>query len=157
MSHINTIKVKKYSNVIEEWVANAPILPGMLVEIMSTGKVRKAAAESTTHNVMPMFAIEDELQGKGVTDVYAQGDRVQVWIPRRGDQVLALLETTHAVVIGDFLVSHGDGRLRKLIGADESIEGPPLKVVAMAMEAMDRSGASDEDVQELGHIVVMVV
>jgi hypothetical protein len=157
MSHKNTIKIKKYSDHIEEFVANAPILPGMLVELMSTGKVRKAAAESSTHNVIPMFALEDELQGKGVEDLYATGDPVQVWIPYRGDFVLALLETTHAVVIGDFLVSHGDGRLRKLIGADESIEGPPMKVVAIAMEAMDRSGASDEETQELGHIVVMVV
>jgi hypothetical protein len=154
MSSKNTIKVKKYGDHIEEWVANAPILPGMLVELMSTSKIRKHA--TTGGKAFPMFAIEDELQGKGVTDVYAQGDPVQVWIPAPGDFVLALLETTHSVVVGDFLVSHGDGRLRKMIGADESAE-VTMNVVAIAMEAMDRSGASDEDVQDLGHIVVMVV
>lgn len=152
----NTIKIKKYSDVIEEWIANAAITPGMLVQLMSTGKVRVHA--TANGNAIPMFALEDELQGKGIDDAYAAADPVQVWIPTRGDQVYALLSDGEKVVIGDFLASNGDGYLQKFVGGDSNAnEELPLEIVAMALEAIDRSTSSGGDTNTTGRIKVMVV
>jgi hypothetical protein len=109
----NTVKIKKYSDVVEEFEANAAITPGMLVEVMSTGKLRAHA--TALGNAFPMFALEDELQGKGIDDDYAAGDQVQAWIPGRGDIVNALLRDEENVAIGDFVESDGEGRLRKYV------------------------------------------
>jgi hypothetical protein len=136
---LQTIKLKKYSDVIEEYEANAVIIPGMLVELMSTGKVRAHA--TSTGNAVPMFALEDELQGKGIDDDYAAGDQVQCWIPYRGDQVDALLRDEETVVIGDLLESDGQGRLKKYSAdiPDSSFYIYPLQIVAVALEAVDLS------------------
>lgn len=151
----NTIKIKKYADIIEELVANAAITPGMLVEIMSTGKVRAHA--TSAGNAVPMFALEDELQGKDIDEAYAAADQVQCWIPGRGDMVYALLADGENVAIGDFLTSNGDGYLKKFIGGASTLEDYPLEIVAQAREAIDRSGSSGEDTNVTGRIVVMVV
>ena len=58
----NTVKVKKYSDVIEELVAGGTITPGMLLDISATNTVTAATGTGT----LPVFALEDELQGKGI-------------------------------------------------------------------------------------------
>lgn len=95
----NTIKIKNYLKVFEEYAAYAAITPGHLIYLKSDGTVAVHAEEDG--NVLPMFAIEDELQGNGVDDAYAAGDRVQVWIPTRGDQVNAILKDEEVVAIGN--------------------------------------------------------
>lgn len=104
----NTIKLKKYSDVIEEYVAGGVITPGMLVAYNSDKKV--AAHNAKGGSAFPMFALEDELQGKGIDEAYAAGAPVQVWVPYRGDHVNALV-TGAEIVAGDFLQSAGDGTL----------------------------------------------
>ncbi len=100
----HSVIIKKYSDVIEEFVANAAITPGHLVEVaLSTGKVRVHATASG--NVLPMFALENELEGEGIDDAYAASDPVQVWVPGRGDIVNALLADGQTIAIGDFLFS----------------------------------------------------
>lgn len=140
----NTIKVKDYLKVMDEYEANAAILPGNVVELMSTGKVRKHATASG--NVAVMVAVEDELQGKGVEDAYAAGDRVQCWTPQRGDVVLMILADGQNVVIGDFLESDGAGRVQKhtvetVASADaqtvDTIYSKPI--IGMSLEAQDLS------------------
>lgn len=130
-----TIKLKKYSDVIEELVANAAITPGHLVEEMTTGKVRKHA--TADGNAIPMFALENELEGKGIDDAYAADDRVQCWIAGRGDQVYAWLADGQNVSIGNFLVSNGDGTLKKLVVTSAGVVEQPLQVVAVAVEAVN--------------------
>ena len=106
----NTIKLKKYSDVIEEFVAGAAITPGMLVALDENGKVEPhGTAEG---NAIPMFALEDELQGKTIEDEYATDDPVQVWVAGRGDIVYALANSGATINVGDFLVSAGDGTLK---------------------------------------------
>lgn len=140
----NTIKLKKYSDVIEEMVANAAITPGMLIEVMSTGKVRAHASAGL--NALPMFALEDELQGKGIDDAYAAADQVQCWIPTRGDVVYALLKDGENIAIGDFLESAGTGYLQKHVADVDSSNDIttiyPLQIVGQAVEAIDLSGSS---------------
>jgi len=106
----NTIKLKKYSDVIEEFVAGVAIIPGMLVTLNADGKVIPHNLDGG--NAIPMFALEDELQGKTIEDEYAIGNPVQVWVAGRGDIVYALANSGVTINVGDFLVSAGDGTLK---------------------------------------------
>jgi len=144
----NTIKVKKYSDVIEEMVASAAITPGMLLIIENTGKVK--AHDQADKDAFPIFALEDELQGKGIDDAYAANDPVQCWIPYRGDIVNAILADGETVVIGDALTSDGEGRLKKHVTDTGASAVPwtvyPEQIVGYATEALDLSGSSGEEV-----------
>lgn len=144
----NTIKVKKYSDVIEEMVASAAITPGMLLIIESTGTVK--AHNQVDKDVFPIFALEDELQGKGIDDAYAANAPVQCWIPYRGDIVNAILADGEKVDIGDPLTSDGYGRLKKHVTDTGSSAVPwtvyPEQIVGYAAEALDLSGSSGAEV-----------
>ena len=144
----NTIKVKKYSDVIEEMVASAAITPGMLLIIESTGKVK--AHNQADKDAFPIFALEDELQGKGIDDAYAANDPVQCWVPYRGDIVNAILADGQKVVIGDPLTSDGYGRLKKHVTDTGASTVPwtvyPEQIVGYAAEALDLSGSSGAEV-----------
>ena len=151
----NTIKLKKYSDVIEEYEAGGTITPGMLLKMNSNGKV--VAHDSAGGNVnVVMFALENALEGKGIGDNYSSGDRVQVWIPYRGDEVYAILKDGENVSVGDPLESAGDGSLQKHVAdtVQEGISGSgevPIygnQIVAIALEALDLSGSSSEPVSE---------
>ena len=135
-----TIKLKNWSNVFCEFTANGTIIPGMLVE-------QTPAAETIrTHRtasgpMIPMFAVEDALQGKGIDDAYTTGTKVQVWIAGRGDQVYALLKDEENIAIGDRLVSDGEGRLMKHTDAkgDSGTYIYYNEIVGWALEAKDLS------------------
>jgi len=148
----HTIKIKKYSDVIEELTSTAVALtPGMLLEVITGGYVRKHA--TLGGNVTPpMFALEDELQGRGIDDDYAVSSKIQVWIPGRGDRVYALLKNGVSVVAGDLLASGGDGTLIKYVS---SISVKSNQIVAIAMEAVDMSGSAGVDPG--GRIDVMII
>src|SRR3989304_3305694 len=96
----NTIKVRKFSDIQDEKTAAAVITPGALLEITSTGAVKEHATAAGKHAFL--FALEDELQGKGIDDDYVADDQVQVWVAGRGDIVNALLEDESTIAIGDF-------------------------------------------------------
>ncbi len=139
-----TIRLKNYANVIEEYVANAAITPGHLLQLLSTDKVQKHA--NAGQNALVMFALEDELQGKGIDEDYSADAPVQCWIPQRGDQVYALLKDGENISIGDFLESAGDGTLQKHVADVDSTADIttiyPLQIVGQAVEAIDLSGSS---------------
>jgi len=141
-----TIKLKNYSDVLEEYTAASTIIPGELIELISAGTVRPHATEGG--NALPMFAVEDALQGNGIDDTYASGDKVQCWIPTRGDIVNAILEDGATVNIGDFLVSNGAGMLQKLVDVQISSQAAetvyPASIVGIALEYKDLSGSSGE-------------
>ena len=136
----NTIKIKKYADVVYEFEAHAAITPGMLLELNSDNEV--LAHDTAAGNVVPvMFALEDELQGHGIDDDYAAGDQVQVWIPGRGDIVNALLRDEQTITIGELLESDGEGRLQTHTAvAGDSTTGTVVNpIVGMAVEAVDLS------------------
>jgi len=128
-----TIKIKNYSNVMEELVAAGTITPGMILGLDTAGKVVAHAVAGG--NVLPLVACEDELRGKSIADNYVATDPVQVWVPGRGDMVYALLSGAN-VVIGDQLQSNGDGTLAKYAPAlanatlSHLVAGNGLKVTA---------------------------
>ena len=153
-----TIKLKKYSDIIEEITATAAaITPGMLVEQFYSGtSFRVRAHSNAAQNALPMFALEDELQGKGINDNYPVSAKIQVWIPNRGDQVYAILADGESVVIGDFLESNGAGLLQKHV---EDIDSSAMEntiysnvIVAQALETINISTSSGlESSGDLGY------
>jgi hypothetical protein len=149
----NTVKIKKYGDHIEEIAAGGTITPGMLIAEGSAGTV--AVHSTAGGNAIPMFALEDELQGKDITDAYASGSKVQCWYPYRGDQVYALLKDGETIVVGDLLESAGDGHLQKHTAGSAGEVEYPLAVVAQATEALDLSGSSGAETTQ--RIVVRIV
>jgi len=149
----NTIKLKKYLDVVNEFTATAvAITPGMLLELTSDGLVQAHSTEGGP--VLPMFALEDELQGKGITDNYAVSAKIQVWTAVRGEEVYALLADGEDVAVGDFLVSDGTGKL-KAATADSSAVVVEEFPIAIALEAVDMSGSSGADPS--GRIKVVIL
>lgn len=149
----NTIKLKKYLDIIEEYKAHEAITPGELLELNSDKEVLPHATAGG--NVLAMFALEDELQGKDIDDDYVTGDQVQVWITVRGEEVYAILKDGENVSIGDFLESAGDGLLQKHTkdiveggSSAESLEDTTIytnQIVAIALQALDLSTSSGEE------------
>lgn len=149
----NTIKLKKYLDVIEEYTASGAITPGMLLEYDSAGKVKAHSSSGGTQ--VQLIALEDELQGKGINDAYALADQVQVWVAQRGEQAYMILQDGENVAIGDYLVSNGDGTLKKYVAQEES-SGPDTiiinSIVAQSLEAKDLSDSSGgESSGDLGY------
>lgn len=105
----NTIKLKKYEDIINEETASEAITPGQLVEKKSDGEIQKHA---TAGGETPkLFALEDELQGNTIEDDYADQDQVFVWAAQPGEEVLASIESGDDPSIGDQLESAGNGNL----------------------------------------------
>ena len=153
----HTIKIKKYLDVVEEYEAAAAITPGHLVEFTSAGKVQKHS--TANGDALPMFALEDEMQGNSISDDYSSGDQVQVWIPQRGAQVYAILANGENASVGSWLSSNGDGTLKvhtaTSVDSDDAYTAYTNQIVAQALEAVDMSGSSGVDPS--GRIIVRIV
>jgi hypothetical protein len=149
----NTIKLKKYLDIIEEETATAvAITPGMLLELTSEGLVQAHSTDGGT--VLPMFALEDELQGKEVDDAYAASDKIQVWVAVRGEIVWALLADNEVVTKGDFLLSAGNGKLKVSANSEASFAEFPQSVVGVALEDIDMT---DSDDAAIGRCAVRII
>lgn len=136
----NTIKLKNYLNIFEEYTASGTIIPGMLLNFSAANTVRAHNDDAPAQGCLPMFALEDALQGKGIDDEYVSGDPVNVWVPTRGDEVYAILEDGQSVSVGTFLESNGAGYLQAFTSGNGA--------VAVALEALDLSGSSGEESSE---------
>lgn len=147
-----TIKLKKYVDIVNEYDAEAAITPGMLIELTSSGTVQ--ANSSAGLACQKMFALEDELQGKTIADAYAADSPVQCWNTVPGEEVFAWLANGEDVAIGDLLVSDGAGAL-KAMTADSSATVTEETPIAVALEAVDMSGSSGADPS--GRIKVRII
>lgn len=134
----NTI-VLKGTGIQNEGVAAAAITPGFLVQETVAGVAPHAIAGG---NAEKAFAIEDELQGKGISDDYAVGTRVQYRVMERGAEVYAFLNTGEVVVAGDALESAGNGMLRKFVAAAAIAEVKEDRIVGYARESVDASAGA---------------
>ena len=143
---MKTVILKRYNNVQFEAIANEAITPGSLVEVMSTGKIKKHA--TAQGNAIPYFVIEDAIMGKTINDNVAKDDLARVMVAGRGDEVNAILNTSQTIVVGDLLASAGDGTLEKFtaIKCDSSASAgavtTPLQAVAVALEAVTTTSAT---------------
>ena len=139
----NTIKLKKYVDVINEYKAVGAINPGALIEVTSAGKVQPHSTSGGT--VLKMFALEDELQGRTIDTAFSADEPVQCWQTVAGEEVYAWLKNGQSVAIGDFLTSGGDGTLIKLVAASAAVTEFASSVVGIALEAVDMSGSDAVD------------
>ena len=137
-----SIILKDFLKVFEEYEAAGTITPGMLIEYTSAGKVQ--AHSSAGANVIPMLALEDELQGNDIDDDYSSGDQVQCWIPQRGAQALLMVADGQDISVGDLLESDGNGKVQAH-AADSAGTLYPKQIVGEALEAVDMSGSSAAD------------
>ena len=151
----NSIITKRLgAEVIEEYTATAvAIKPGMLLELASATTVQ--AHSTAAGNVAPpMFAIEDQLQGKAITADYAVSTKIQCWIPRKGDIVYAYLADGQNASVGDFLESNGAGALN--VHAADASNVPVIgdAIVGVALEAVDLTGSAN--LTALGRIKIRI-
>ena len=140
----NTIKLKKYQDIIEEYAAASVITPGNLIELTSSGTVQNHSTEGG--NALPMFALEDELHGRGIEDDYAAADKVQCWVAQPGEIVYARLADGESVAPGDFLESAGGGTLKKhtatTLSSDPSETIYTKNIVGVALESRELDSLS---------------
>lgn len=135
-----TIKLKKYNDIVNEFVAASAITPGSLVELTSAGLVQDHSTDGGDAAVM--VALEDELQGKTIEEDYSADDQVQVWHVTPGEEVLAVIPSGEDPAIGTLLESAGDGtftgtgsgpKLLKVIGAKQIDDDSNHRVPAVRL------------------------
>lgn len=111
MSSFNTIVLKGEPRH-DEMPASAALSPGHLIELLSTGKVRKHASAGGTAE--RLFAKEQALSGGTVSTAFAADDLVPIAVCDGDDEVQARVPASAAAIVkGDKLVSNGDGTLIK--------------------------------------------
>ncbi len=151
----NTIKLKKYVDVIVERNAAAAISPGHLIEHTTTANQVQVHATQDGDVTPVMIALENELVGGGITDAYAATDKVVCWVAQRGEEAYMKLANGENAAYGARLTSQGDGTLKVQDEVASAAEEYPEAVVAIALEAVDMSGSSAADPS--GWIKVMVI
>jgi hypothetical protein len=120
----------KGDGVFKEGNAGGAITPGHLVTINTTAEavvVHATAAAAASK----LFAVENDIIGKGIDTAYASGDRVYYVACQPGCEINALVAAAAAAIVrGDLLESAGNGTLRKLAAG---------VALARALEAVDNS------------------
>jgi len=125
----------------EEALAVAAITPGQLLERTSADKFQRHSVPGGLHG--RLIALEDELQGKGITTDYAVGARVQAKVFVPGEKANMLLADGEDVAIGDVAASNGNGDVRAAV-ADSSglvLEEDIVGFFRVALDLSDSSGA----------------
>lgn len=96
----------------EEYVANAALKPGHLLELMSTGKVRKSTVYGGSSE--PIFAKENSYTGGTRDTAYSALDNVFAHYAQRGDRInTRVAALAPSIAIGDRIISAGDGTVVK--------------------------------------------
>ena len=133
---IKTILSKVAVTRQEEYVAGiAGIYPGMLLKLNSSNQVILHTTSGGALGDEVIVAIEDYMQGKTVDDVYTISNKVQVAVVSKGDEVNLLIKDGEDIIIGDKIMSNGDGLLIEAAGA--------TVVVGVATGVNDLSGSSN--------------
>jgi len=133
MPVLNTIILTGDGNQWEEKLAGAAgILPGHLLQITSTDTVVVHSTSGGTGATA--VAVEDAIMGGTVDTAYANANYVRYVFPSPGDILQIRLTDVVAYVVGDKLISAGDGTLKKTALT-------PAKTFGEIVEAADYSVA----------------
>ncbi len=125
----NTILLKGRGVRLER-VAAGTITPGMLVEVTTADKLQAQSTASV--KALLAVAVENDLEGKEISDNYVADDYVQSEILRPGDEFYGFIVASGtAVSIGNMMEAAGDGSFKKFNTG---------VVLAQALEAVDNSG-----------------
>lgn len=121
----------------EEALANAALTPGHVVELMSTGKIRKHATAGGYGQ--RMVAVEDALQGRTISDAYEADELASYNICAPGSESYVYQKAGSNVAVGALMISAGDGTL---IENGEQASGVTVRqILAVALEASDLSAS----------------
>lgn len=123
-----SVIIKRYVPINNEYAADAAITPGHFLALTATGVAVQATAGGKCMGV----ATEDELQGRSMDDAYEANDPVQVWTPRAGDEVRAILKNGATVAQGAYLKVDVGGVL---------VAGTATDAIAVAIAPADASAA----------------
>ena len=120
--------------IIEEAPASGTISPGHLIEEQVDGAVEVHAHAGEA--CLPLIALEQIVDGKGVDTDYVSGDTVRYAVARRGEEYALILTTYQDAVVGSDLESNGDGTVR-VAGMDSSWGAVKIQsIVGKAREAV---------------------
>ncbi len=130
----------KGRGIRKEAVATAIFTPGDLLNIDSAGELLKHGDASKRN--APLFAVEDDINGTGIDDDYADTQYAQAEYMFPGCEVYAwVAASAAAIVIGALLESDGAGGLRILQDyTDAELDEVSVSAMAQAIEAVDNSG-----------------
>ncbi len=132
----DTIHLKGTYERVEALCAST-IKPGHLIETYDASGEVKLRAHSTAKGFgEKLFAVEDALQGKTIDDSYTSGDWLSANVENPGSELQAWLKVGTNYVIGDKLISAGDGTLEKITGSSD------LQVFAVLLENVDLSASA---------------
>lgn len=114
------IELRAQRSRYREKAAAGAINPGHLVQLGSGDTLTVHSTYGGSGRML--VALEDALQGNTITTAYASGDIVPHKEAARGDEFYMRLPAgAVAVVIGDKLISNGDGTLVKALSESETL------------------------------------
>ena len=120
--------------VQKEGQASAALSPGHLVERGGSKAFRKQSTEKGVCSVM--FAVENDLIGKEITDAYAANDNVVVVYALPGAEINArVAASATAIVANNALEAAGDGTVKKYTDGE---------IIGYALEAINNSTGTTE-------------
>jgi hypothetical protein len=122
--------------VIVEGLASGALTPGMLVELTNAAADTYVAHNTASERCLKCIVHENQLEGQGVTDAYASGDRVFCGIYRSGETAVVLIANGQNATKGSRLESDGAGRFNT---------GATTGCICIAQEAVDMSDSSGAD------------
>jgi hypothetical protein len=108
----NTIFLGGSRTQVGDLAAAASITPGMLVERDDVGSVIRWKLATADIAGPPAVATEQASVNKGVDDVYATGDLMEVSIGHKGAAFWMLIASGQNIAAGDLLGSAGNGTLK---------------------------------------------
>jgi len=111
---------------VREYKNDEAITPGMLVEITSTGVKKHATAGGTA---LPIFALENELEGEEIGTALTSGEKGRFWFPQRGDEVLVYV--TGSPAVGNYAESAGDGSVTPYEAVSSALTIEPESIVGI--------------------------
>lgn len=110
----NTIFLGGTRTQVNDLAASESITPGHLVDrFNNAGVIRWRKHATASIACAPAVATEQSMVNKGVDDVYAANDLVEVSIGSKGATFWMLIASGQTIVAGDKLESAGDGTLKK--------------------------------------------
>ena len=131
----------KGNPIAKEAVGSEAITPGHLLEFLggsaATASQLKKHATARGNCQPAMFANIQDYIGGGLSKAYASGDQVMYFVPRKGDEINALLKASENAGVGSYLESAGDGTLQ--VHTPASAGAAPVQKESLVGRALDSS------------------
>lgn len=125
---------------IKSGTAGGDVTPGHLLIRASDGDFEAGGSADTVAGG-PFFAVEHAKTGMGIDDDYADGEYMEYYPARPGDEVYAFLATANDVDEGDVLASDGSGGLQAPAAGEEAHS------YAVALEALNNTSGSQSRIK----------